>query len=97
MRRHVQGVGGVWRDGRVAAGRVETLGREFGAIGGVNHVVRNTRMVRMVLKERVEDRDGLLQIRGGVDIFLSERNERKSVEGTDFGVARILAVEMLQH
>jgi len=62
VRRHVQGVGGVRRDGGVAAGSVEALSSEFGAIGGVNHVMRYTRMVRMLLKQRFEDGDGLLTI-----------------------------------
>ena len=72
MRRHMQGVGGVRCDRCIAAGSIEALRREFGAIGGVNHVVCNAGMVRMLLKQRFEDRDGFLQVCGGVAVFLGQ-------------------------
>ena len=55
----MQGVRGVRRDSGVATGGFEALRREFGAIGRVNHVVRDTWMVRVLLKQRSENRDGL--------------------------------------
>ena len=48
MRRHVQGMGRIRRDGRVPAGSVEALGRELRPIGRVNHVMCHTWMVRML-------------------------------------------------
>ena len=60
MRRHVQGVSGVRRDGRITAGSVKALGCEFGTIRGMDQVVRNTGVVRMLSKQPFEEGDGLL-------------------------------------
>src|SRR5229473_7758051 len=95
--RHMNGVGGVRGDGGVAAGRVEALSSEFGAIRGVNHVMRYTRMVRMLLKQRFEDGDGLLAVGYFVVVILfRQRHERKGVEGTELDVSRILAIKAFQ-
>ncbi len=98
MRRHVQGVGRVRSDGRVAASSVEALGCEFGAIGGVNHVMRDTRMVWMLLKQRFENRDGLLTIGYFVVVVLfRQRHKRKGIEGTELDIVGILAVQAFQY
>src|SRR5229473_7122595 len=98
MGRHVNGVSGVRGDGGVAAGSVEALSSEFGAIRGVNHVMRYTRMVRMLLKQRFEDGDGLLAVGYFVVVILfRQRHERKGVEGTELDVSRILAIQAFQH
>jgi len=50
--RHVYGVGGVRRDGRIAAVGFEALGREFGAVCGVNQIVRDGRGDRDAAERR---------------------------------------------
>src|SRR6266436_7809605 len=48
VRRHVQGVGGVWRNGRIPAGGLKALGCEFGTIGGMYQIMSHARMVAML-------------------------------------------------
>src|SRR5713101_5664757 len=86
----MQGVRGVRCDGRVTAGGVKALGREFGAIGSVNHVVRNTRMVRMLLKQGIKYGNSFLEICSSVDLFLRERHQGERIEGTEFHIVRRL-------
>jgi len=91
-----QGVGGVRCDGRITAGRFEALGCEFGAIGGVNHIVRNARVVRMLLQQGIKNGNGFLQIFSGIHVFICERNKRERIECADFHIARRLGVKFLK-
>ena len=59
VRRHVQRVRHRRRERRVAARRAQRLLGERRVIVGVNDVVREPGMLRMLLEERLEDRRGL--------------------------------------
>ena len=58
MRRHVQRVRHRRRKRRIAAGGVERLLRQRRVIEGVNDVVREPRVLRMLLEERFENGRG---------------------------------------
>ena len=93
MRRHVQGVGRIRGNGRVPAGSIEALRHEFRAIGRVNHVMRDSRMIGILLQQGLENRDGSFLVREHVGfVGVRKRNERKRIEGADLHVARGLSV-----
>src|SRR5258706_1735563 len=98
MRWHVQSVGRIWGDGGVTAGGVEALGGEFRTIRGVNHVMRDSRMVRVLLQERLEEGDGLLAVGCFVVVVLiRQRYQRPSIAKAEVDVSRVLMVKTLQH
>src|SRR5260370_16700729 len=66
VRWHVQGVCRVRRDGCIAAGSFKTLGCEFRAGGCVNQVMRDSRMIRILLQQGLENRDGLFLVRNHI-------------------------------
>src|SRR5262249_30614622 len=57
----------------------------------------NARVTWMLLKERSQNGDRFLAEFGFVGlVFFGERNQGKAIEGTYFGITRILIVELLQ-
>src|SRR6202521_2043023 len=73
--RHVQGMGRVRCDGRIAAGGFEALGCEFGAIGGMYQIMSHARMGGMLLEQGVKNGNSFLEICSGIHVFVCQGDE----------------------
>ena len=94
MRRHVNGVRGIRRDFRVAAGGVETLRSELRSISGVNQIVCDPGIVGMRSEERFKEMDRLFpELSGVFFVFFCERDKRKRIESSSLDVVRKFLVK----
>ena len=80
MSRHMQGVGGRRRDGRVLFGCRKSFTGQLRAIAGVNDVVRETGMVRMRLEAWFEHSESFAGIADRI-LLPNAGSERQTVEG----------------
>jgi len=96
VRRHMDGMRRVGRDGGVTAGGGEALWREALLVRGVDDVVRNAGMARVLFEKRIEDGDGFLAELQSLDgvLFVSQRDEGERVKGADFDVTRKVGVPL---
>ena len=90
MRRHVNRMGRIRRNGGVTARGGKALGRQALFIGGVNQIVCNAGVAGIFLEKRIENGNGLLaQFKCSWRIFLiGKRNKRERVEAANFDIPR---------
>src|SRR5438046_3934042 len=92
MRRHVQSMRGIGRNGGVRARRLESQLGERRVIHTVNNVVRYSRMVRMPWQYLVENLGPLLlpRIRLVGRVEIAYRDELQGVENRGLVVVRVV-------
>src|SRR5258705_12924842 len=91
MSRHMQGVGGRRRDGRVLFCCSKPFTGQLGAIAGVNDVVRETGMVWMRLEAWFEHSESLPGIADRI-LLPNGGSERQTVECLGLHVIRVSSV-----